>query len=57
MEDPGPLSQHILALAALEGRLQAARTWPYNTPMLRTLFVSVLAPGALLLARWLLGIR
>ena len=47
----------LLALAALESRLQAARTWPYNTPMLRTLFVSVLAPGALLLARWLLGIR
>lgn len=54
MEDPGPLSQQILALAALEGRLQAARTWPYNTPMLRTLFVSVLAPSALLLARKLL---
>lgn len=56
-EDPAPISQQVLALAALESRLQAARTWPYNTPMLRTLFVSVLAPGALLLARWLLGIR
>jgi hypothetical protein len=57
MEDDGSnISQQILVLAALEGRLQAARTWPYNTPMLRTLFVSILAPGALLLARRLLGI-
>ena len=55
VEDDGSnLSHQILALAALEARLQAARTWPYNTPMLRTLFVSVLAPGALLLARKLL---
>jgi len=54
--DPGELSALVSALAALEQRLLVARTWPYNTAMLRTLFVSVLAPGALLLARKLIGL-
>ena len=54
--DPGELPALVSALAALEQRLLVARTWPYNTAMLRTLFVSVLAPGALLLARKLIGL-
>jgi hypothetical protein len=47
-------AQEIRALAVLEQRLQLARTWPYNTSMLRTLFVSVLVPGGLLLIRTLI---
>ena len=38
------MAQEISALAVLEQRLQAARTWPYDVGMLRTLFVSVLVP-------------
>jgi len=42
-------ASEINALAVYEQRLQAARTWPYNTSMLRTLFFSVLIPlGSLL---------
>ncbi len=54
--EPGELPALVSALAALEQRLLVARTWPYNTAMLRTLFVSVLAPGALLLVRKLMGL-
>lgn len=45
-EDTLVLSQQILALATYEKRLAQARTWPYNTSMLRTLFFSVLIPAA-----------
>jgi len=55
-QDPGALPALISALGVLEQRLMVARTWPYNTAMLRTLFVSVLAPAALLLARKLMGL-
>jgi hypothetical protein len=45
-EDTLALSQQILALSTYEKRLAQARTWPYNTSMLRTLFFSVLVrPG------------
>ncbi len=50
-QDTYPVTQQIAALATLEQRLQVARTWPYNTTMLRTLFVSVMAPAALLIIR------
>lgn len=40
----GDLSTQINTLALYEQRLQAVRTWPYNTSMLRTLFFSVLFP-------------
>ena len=40
----------ISALIAYEERLQAARTWPYNTAMLRTLFFSIIVPAGLALA-------
>ena len=32
------------ALVAYEARVRAARTWPYNTSMLRTLFFTILIP-------------
>jgi hypothetical protein len=38
------LATQINAIAAIKQELKAARTWPYNTEMLRTLFISVLAP-------------
>jgi hypothetical protein len=38
-------------LLALEQRLKQTRTWPYNTEMLRTLFITVLAPLILAGAR------
>jgi hypothetical protein len=34
---------------AYEKRLTEARTWPYNTAMIRTLFLSVLVPIATIL--------
>jgi hypothetical protein len=47
----GTLAAEINALAAYEDRLKATSTWPYNTAMLRTLFISVIIPGAAALAR------
>jgi len=44
-------AQRVSALAAYESRLLQARTWPYNTTMLRTVFVSVLIPGATMIGR------
>ena len=38
------LSGEINALVVYEGRLVKARTWPYNTATLRTLFFSVFIP-------------
>jgi hypothetical protein len=49
--DTGGLSAEISALAAYQQRLDTARTWPYNTAMLRSLFFSVLAPIITMLAR------
>jgi len=50
-ESTGTLGADINALVAYEERIKAARTWPYDTPMLRTLFVSVIIPGGAALAR------
>jgi hypothetical protein len=50
-EEPSGVEQRITALTAYESRLQQARTWPYNTAMLRTVFVSVLIPGGTMLGR------
>lgn len=50
-ERTGSLGADINALVAYEARLKAARTWPYNTSMLRTLFVSVVIPGGAALAQ------
>jgi hypothetical protein len=49
--DTGGLTAEISALAAYQQRLETARTWPYNTAMLRSLFFSVLAPIITMLAR------
>ena len=43
-QDAGKTAAEFNALATYEGRILAARTWPYNTSMLRTLFFSFLVP-------------
>lgn len=55
-EVPSGAEQRITALAAYEVRLQQARTWPYNTAMLRTVFVSVLIPGGTMVGRVVAGL-
>ncbi len=50
-EEPSGAEQRITALTAYEARLQQARTLPYNTAMLRTVFVSVLIPGGTMVGR------
>jgi hypothetical protein len=49
--NPGNLSGEINALEVYEQRLLSARTWPYNTSILRTLFFSILIPLGSILAR------
>ena len=48
----GDLAHEISALVAYERRLHEAKTWPYDTAMLRTLFISVLAPIVATLTRF-----
>ena len=55
-ERSGTLGGEISALIAYEERLQVARTWPYNTAMLRTLFVSIIVPGGAALSGLLLDL-
>jgi amino acid transporter len=43
-ESLGETSAEYTALVAYEARLRAISTWPYNPPMLRTLFLTILAP-------------
>jgi hypothetical protein len=45
------LVAQLTAWITLEQRLRATRTWPYNTEMLRTLFISALVPLLLALVR------
>jgi hypothetical protein len=52
-EDTVQLAQVTNALLAYEHRLVDARTWPYNTAMLRTLFLSVLLPAITVLGKTL----
>jgi hypothetical protein len=49
--EAGSLAAEISALAAYQQRLETARTWPYNTAMLRSLFFSVLVPIITMLGR------
>lgn len=42
--DTQPAATEVQAWLTLEHRLKQTRTWPYDTEVLRTLFVSVLAP-------------
>jgi len=51
--ETGSLAAEISALAAYQQRLETARTWPYNTAMLRSLFFSVLVPIITMLGRML----
>lgn len=55
-QDSGDLPEKINALVAYEQRLQATRTWPYNTTMLRTLFFSVFIPLGSVIARLLIEV-
>ena len=50
-KDSASLPAEINALSVYEQRLLAARTWPYNTAMLRTLFLSVFFPLVTVLGR------
>lgn len=50
------MAQNIAALAVYEQRLLAARTWPYDTGMLRTLFFSVFIPLVTILLRVLVEV-
>ena len=43
-KDVGALTTELNLWLQYEERLKSARTWPYNTAMLRTLFMSVLFP-------------
>ncbi|MCP4164843.1 MAG: hypothetical protein GY759_02985 [Chloroflexi bacterium] len=54
--DTTNLSAEINALVAYEDQLQSARTWPYNTRMLRTLFFSVLIPASAVAGRAIVSI-
>lgn len=49
--DTQAVVNEVPVLLTLEQRLQQTRTWPYDTEMLRTLFISVLAPLILAGAR------
>ena len=42
--DTQPVATEVQAWLTLEQRLKQTRTWPYDTEMLRTLFLSVLTP-------------
>ena len=55
-QNPESLPAEINALIAHEQRLLAARTWPYNTTMLRTLFFSVFIPLGSVMARLLVAV-
>ena len=50
-QSTGSLAADIGALMAFERRLESARTWPYDTAMLRTLGLSVLVPLATVVVR------
>jgi hypothetical protein len=50
------LASEINALSIYEQRILQARTWPYNTTMLRTLFFSVLIPLGTVLVRVLVEV-
>jgi hypothetical protein len=43
--DPSEAIALVSGLINYEQRLAATRTWPYNTGMLRTLFLSIVIPG------------
>jgi hypothetical protein len=50
-ENTGTLAAELNGLVAYEARLRTARTWPYDTAMLRTLFFSMILPAAMAVAQ------
>lgn len=54
-ENTQAVAAEISAWTTMEERLRLARTWPYNTEMLRTLFISALTPVLIAVVR-LIGI-
>jgi MFS family permease len=54
-ESTGTLGPDINALVVYESRVRAARTWPYDTAMLRTLFFSLIIPAAVELSKLIFG--
>jgi hypothetical protein len=53
-EPAGNLGQEVNALASFEQRLREARSWPYNTAILRALVISITVQVAAVLARRLM---
>jgi hypothetical protein len=47
----GGQAQEVNALVTYEQHLQQARSWPYNTAILRALFFSILVPVVTVLSR------
>ncbi len=50
-QDTNAVAMEINALAAAKRELKGTRTWPYNTEMLRTLFISIMTPIAVASSR------
>jgi len=53
-QDASALAAVVATLVAYEKRLTEARTWPYNTAMIRTLFLSVLVPIGTILVQMII---
>ena len=53
--DTGAISTRLNLWLRYEERVKKARTWPYNTPMLRALFFSVFVPAIVSIVQRLLG--
>ncbi len=54
-EDVSAVSTELNLWLQYEARLRKARTWPYNTAMLRTLFLSILIPAGASLVQHVVG--
>jgi hypothetical protein len=54
-KNTGSLGPEINALVAYQDRVRAARTWSYDTAMLRTLFFSLIIPAAVELGKLIFG--
>jgi hypothetical protein len=50
-QDTFAVATELNALAVSKQELKAIRTWPYNTEMLRTIFISIVTPLVVAIAR------
>ena len=50
-QDTHAIATELNALATSKQELKALRTWPYNTEMLRTIFISIVTPLLIAIAR------